>query len=438
MWEENPMLTPRKLHMKAVDVEAGLYRVSFADIKPAKDFDEFEFAFFNPRILDNSKKEMYGFSKEEIDSLKESIRSKGLMENLNINANNGECGLLDGHRRHEAISQLIKENAPCFDNHTNQWVPAKDLYNEVIVKVFNNLSPADCFSRAFDSDSNKVSFGENASIRFVDYCINFRMTEKKIVEMCGKTISWLRYISKLLSKVNKDSVIKDALLNGSINATAADSLMDIEEEQERHNVYKAALEKAEEDFEEKVKKTNLAIKNTSRKIEIAKKKKEEAEEFGDVDEITDADALLEKHANTLEAKKREKNEISPKINTKNIEQALDEVGLDIESDEESDDESAPKATKKPKMSIKSIKDAWMKEIEASINRGHMTEEQESIPPILNNCFIDMIKAMFDEKISYQDFIYRWTDKMIDAGLDLNAGFIQPKSEPEDDDETGDL
>ena len=227
-------------------------------------------------------------------------------------------------------------------------------------------------------------------------------------------------------------------MNGSINATAADSLMDIEEEQERHNVYKAALEKAEEDFEEKVKKTNLAIKNTSRKIEIAKKKKEEAEEFGDVDEITDADALLEKHANTLEAKKREKNEISPKINTKNIEQALDEVGLDIESDEESDDESAPKATKKPKMSIKSIKDAWMKEIEASINRGHMTEEQESIPPILNNCFIDMIKAMFDEKISYQDFIYRWTDKMIDAGLDLNAGFIQPKSEPEDDDETGDL
>jgi hypothetical protein len=82
----------------------------------------------------------------------------------------------------------------------------------------------------------------------------------------------------------------------------------------------------------------------------------------------------------------------------------------------------------------------MKEIESSINRGHMTEEQESIPPILNNCFIDMIKAMFDEKISYQDFIYRWTDKMIDAGLNLNAGFTQTKSEPEDedDDETGDL
>jgi len=257
--------------------------------------------------------------------------------------------------------------------------------------------------------------------------------------MCGKTISWLRYISKLLSKVNKDPVIKDALLNGSINATAADSLMDIDEEQERHNVYKAALEKAEEDFEEKVKKTNLAIKNTNRKIEIAKKKKEEAEEFGDIGDITDADALLEKHSTTLEVKKREKNEISPKINTKNIEQALDEVGLDIESDEESDDES-PKATKKPKMSIKSIKDAWMKEIESSINRGHMTEEQESIPPILNNCFIDMIKAMFDEKISYQDFIYRWTDKMIDAGLNLNAGLTQTKSEPEDedDDETGDL
>ena len=61
MWEENPMLTPRKLHMKAVDVEAGLYRVSFADIKPAKDFDEFEFAFFNPRILDNSKKSVHFF-----------------------------------------------------------------------------------------------------------------------------------------------------------------------------------------------------------------------------------------------------------------------------------------------------------------------------------------------------------------------------------------
>ena len=241
-------MPPKEFAMKVVDAETNLYRVPFAEIKPAKEFDDMDFSFFNPRILDQKNKEIYGFSKEEMDSLKDSIRTKGLMETMNVNYNENQIGLIDGHRRHEAIRQLIEENTSCYDVHNNTWVSAKDLYKEVVVKMYHNLNSSECFSRAFHSDTNKVSFGENATIRFVDYCISFNMAEKKIVDMTGKSISWLRYITKLISKVNADKQIKQALLEGKINASTADSIMNIQDEEERNSVFETALNKAKEDL----------------------------------------------------------------------------------------------------------------------------------------------------------------------------------------------
>ncbi len=405
--------------MQTIDAATGLCRIPFVNIKPAKEFDEFEFGFFNPRILDSKNRENYGFSEEEIESLKNSIKSKGLMENLHVNHINGEYILIDGHRRHEAISQLIAENAQCYDRHTNQYVYAKDLYSNLIVTVHHGLNASQCFSRAFESDSNKISFGENATIRFIDYCLAFGMNEQKILDMCGRSISWLRYATKLLQKVNADSDVKEALLDGRINASAANSLMDIDDEEERSRIFETALEKAEKDFADKLKKQDLAIYNTNRKLKKAEKKKEEAENYGDMDEINDADALIEKHTAALEDRKRERNEITPRINNKNIDDAIDDIdSSDIENHEE---ESKQPKTKQPKITMKSIRDNWTKDVKAAIARGHMTDEHEAITPILNNCFADMINAMFEEKISYQDFIYRWSTRFAEAGLSDNAG-----------------
>lgn len=406
--------------MQVVDAETGFYRISFFDIKPAKDFDEFEFGFFNPRILDAKSRENYGFSQEQIEQLKDSIKSKGLMESLHVNNINGEYVLIDGHRRHEAISQLLEENAICYDSHTNQHINAKDLYANILVRIHHGLNASQCFSRSFESDSNKISFGENATIRFVDYCVGFNMPENKILEMCGKTISWLRYATKLLQKVNQDDDIKAALLDGRINASAANSLMDIADEEERQRVFETAIQKAKDDYEDKVNKQDNAIANTKRKLKKAVEKKQEVEEFGDIDDISDADALIEKHTSTLEERKRERNDITPRINSKNIEEAIDDIDAEPIIDSTEEEPAAPKKSK-IKITMKSARDNWVKDIEESIARGHMTDEHEAITPILNNCFADMIKAMFDEKISYQDFVYRWSTRFIEAGLPVNAG-----------------
>jgi hypothetical protein len=406
--------------MQVVDAETGFYRVSFFDIKPAKDFDEFEFGFFNPRILDAKSRENYGFSQEQIEQLKDSIKSKGLMESLHVNNINGEYILIDGHRRHEAISQLLEENAICYDSHTNQHINAKDLYANILVRIHHGLNASQCFSRSFESDSNKISFGENATIRFVDYCVSFNMPENKVLEMCGKTISWLRYATKLLQKLNQDDEIKAALLDGRINASAANSLMDIADEEERQRVFETAIQKAKDDYEDKVNKQDNAIANTKRKLKKAVEKKQEVEEFGDIDDISDVDALIEKHTSTLEERKRERNDITPRINSKNIEEAIDDIDAEPIIDSTEEEPAAPKKSK-IKITMKSARDNWVKDIEASIARGHMTDEHEAITPILNNCFADMIKAMFEEKISYQDFVYRWSTRFIEAGLPVNAG-----------------
>ena len=406
--------------MQVVDAETGFYRISFFDIKPAKDFDEFEFGFFNPRILDAKSRENYGFSQEQIEQLKDSIKSKGLMESLHVNNINGEYILIDGHRRHEAISQLLEENAICYDSHTNQHINAKDLYANILVRIHHGLNASQCFSRSFESDSNKISFGENATIRFVDYCVSFNMPENKVLEMCGKTISWLRYATKLLQKLNQDDEIKAALLDGRINASAANSLMDIADEEERQRVFETAIQKAKDDYEDKVNKQDNAIANTKRKLKKAVEKKQEVEEFGDIDDISDADALIEKHTSTLEERKRERNDITPRINSKNIEEAIDDIDAEPIIDSTEEEPAAPKKSK-IKITMKSARDNWVKDIEESIARGHMTDEHEAIIPILNNCFADMIKAMFEEKISYQDFVYRWSTRFIEAGLPVNAG-----------------
>ena len=141
--------------MQTIDAATGLCRIPFASIKPAKEFDEFEFGFFNPRILDGKNRENYGFSQEEIENLKNSIKSKGLMVKLHVNNINGEYILIDGHRRHEAISQLLTENAQCYDRHTNKFLCAKDIYTDVIVTVHHGLNASQCFSRAFESEDRK-------------------------------------------------------------------------------------------------------------------------------------------------------------------------------------------------------------------------------------------------------------------------------------------
>mgnify|MGYP003345012642 CR=1 FL=1 len=219
--------------------------------------------------------------------------------------------------------------------------------------------------------------------------------------------------------MNTDSDIKEALLDGRINASAANSLMDIENEEERNKIFETALQKAEEDFVDKVKKQDLAISNTKRKIKKAEKQKQEAENFGDINEVNDADALIEKHTATLEDRKRERNEITPRINNKNIDEAID--AIDSSDIENYDEEVKTPKIKQPKVTMKSIRDSWSKDVGAAIARGHMTDEHEAITPILNNCFADMIKAMFEEKISYQDFIYRWSTRFAEAGLPDNAG-----------------
>jgi hypothetical protein len=321
---------------------------------------------------------------------------------------------------------LLQENTLCYDRHTNQNVPAKDLYDSIIVTIHHGLNASQCFSRAFESDSNKISFGENATIRFVDYCSNFNMPEHKIVEMCGKTVSWLRYTVKLLHKVNQDEEIKSALLEGRINAAAANSLMDIEDEAERQRIFQTALQKAEQDFENKIKKQDQAIYNSKKKLKKAEKIKEEAEEYGDIDDVSTADDLISKHASALEERKRERSEITPRINNKNIDEAIGDVDADYittgnDAEEEPIKPDTPTKKKTPKLSMKSIRDTWVKSIDETIARGHMTDEHETVIPILNNCFADMIKAMFDEKIAYQDFIYRWATRFAEAGLSANAG-----------------
>ena len=65
-----------------------------------------------------------------------------------INRIDNKNYLLDGHRRREAISQLIKEDAVCFNEKAKSWVKASLLYSKMNVQFHENLHTADAFSKA--------------------------------------------------------------------------------------------------------------------------------------------------------------------------------------------------------------------------------------------------------------------------------------------------
>jgi hypothetical protein len=98
------------------------------------------------------------------------------MENLHVNHIDGEYVLIDGHRRHEAISQLIAENAQCYDRHTNKYVYAKDIYSNIIVTVHNGLNASQCSAVLLKAIATKF--------------LLVKMLTLVSIHEAGPTISW--------------------------------------------------------------------------------------------------------------------------------------------------------------------------------------------------------------------------------------------------------
>jgi hypothetical protein len=236
-------------------------------------------------------------NQDDMDYLKESIQRKGLLTPLLARIQDENISLINGHRRYLAIEELIKANVECLDLKTGSLVPASELYKNVLVRVFENATEIDSYHLAFEEDKTKVKFGHGVEYKFVDYCIEKKIEDSKILLMTGNTQAWLDNVKSLLKKIDGthpiDYEIRDCIFNEKMSIAAARVLADIENPEEKSKAFKDAQSAAEIEAAAKIEKIDKQIKNIRKKQDIAKAQSLICANNNDAEGLKSAEDILE-------------------------------------------------------------------------------------------------------------------------------------------------
>lgn len=287
----------------------GIMQIAFEDIVPSHDYDEKIFQYFNPRLLVNSKNDN-SYASQSITELKDSIRMFGLQQMFIINRVDNKNYLLDGHRRREAISQLIKEDALCFNEKLKSWIKASVLYGTINVQFHENLHTADAFSKVFCIDNNKIVFDDNVIIKFIDYCNQANIAKENIAKMCHKPIPYVKQVLSILSGLEDDDTLKEQLFEGKIVLSAAEDLVEeFPDTNDRNDIIEQAWDYAEERAKRKIQKIDDSILTAVVKLNKAKQAKSDLVASGSFSEIL---TLIKKSVNICKKYRNAKNNVKGK------------------------------------------------------------------------------------------------------------------------------
>ena len=341
-------------------IRGNLYRVQISLIQFAQQSDEGGLAFFNPRfVLADSKPK--GFSKEEMNELREAIRTEGL-ENpllLRLVEIDGEqvLQLVGGERRKRCLDKLISDEEECYDPASESWKSASDMYGFVECRI-NEMDDQSAYKYAFSENERAIGIGEGATVALINEFRKASWTDEQIFQTTGKSSAWLRETDILL---NLDESTFKSLSTNEINRTAALKLAKIENIESRIHVLEAAKSFAVDRISVIREKLEAEVEAAEDKIERNEAEAFVAEVQGDSDKKASAEKKLRKNKSRVEAKKEEIEDLAPKINSDDIRNAQNE-----DKDEE-------ELEGKVLSNIKIFK-FWHKPLKAIVDREGLDEE----------------------------------------------------------------
>lgn len=294
-------------NVKVKHLSDNLYKVHISKVKFADKKDAF--GFCNPRLMSVGDIPPKGLSKEEMFELSESIRTEGLHHPLQLRhvSNNGESilQLVNGERRTRALRKLIKDKAICYDPVTKSEKTADVLY-EFVCAYVEEMDDETAFKQAFSANDRAIGIGEVATVALVGALRQANFDDKKIMNITGKSITWLKDTDALLKL---DEATYGALAAEQINRSAALDLAKIDNAAERMQVLEMARNFAVSRLENVKKKLEKEVKATLSKADMAKATAAEAKFQGDLDTVAEAVAKAEQLESKAEAKKAEKIEV---------------------------------------------------------------------------------------------------------------------------------
>lgn len=281
--------------LNSYHVQDDLYRVPLEAIQYAS----FEVhGFQNPRTIlmgtDNSPEHINGFSPEEMEELKESIKANGLIHNLAVWYHNGELILLCGERRRRAIDLLIEndEEVKSSKKPDAEFLPASEVYEHVIVKVVRGTLQ-EAQRMAFQENEEAKNIGDGATVAYVGQLKQQGYSEADIVAITNKSITW---IHETIGLMDLDPETYGKLLRGEINRSAAKALSKISDVSERLE----KIEKANESAKERLRELQRRQEDDVRKAQIDADVLDIQHALGEADEQAKREALEK-----LQQKRRE-------------------------------------------------------------------------------------------------------------------------------------
>lgn len=380
--------------------------------KSTQEEENFELKFSNPRYLSETFDEKaVGCSASEMEFLKLSIQEHGLLTPLIGRIKANKVSLINGHRRFHAIQSLIKNNELCFDPCTKENVPARILYQQVDVKVFENANEMDCYVLAFAEDKNKVKFGAGVEYKFVQYCVQNEIKDEKILQMTGNNQKWLDGVKSLLKRLEDDYEILDALFSNRMNLSAAKKIAELDDPQERMSVFKEAKVVASEETVQKKQKQQKSIISTKKKIESALADKVTASFAGDSHAEQEADDLIESYRKQEEVQQEALNGLETKITGRNVVAVRPAIKSrkKIEKIEQDKSEVLPIPSQESILTL--LISNWIQPLDEMLDEKDMESNK-----IYIEFAKEILESVMDNSTSCSEFMSRWLAKLDEHGL----------------------
>lgn len=304
-------------------LKGNLYRVQLGLIKFSEQTEADVLTFSNPRLLTANPKPK-GLGKDEMNELREAIRTEGLENPLLLRwiDVDGErtLQLVGGERRKRCLDKLVGSDVECYDPATESWKKASEMYEYVDCRI-NEMDDQSAFKHAFSENECSVGIGDGATIGLIGEFRKADWTDDQILQTTGKSISWLRDTDILLGL---DEKTLTALTSEEINRASALQLAQVEDIQERIELLETAKKFAVKRLDALKSKLTHEVEVAENKVEIAKAQVVEAEMKHQGAKKQAAEAKIEKVQKRIDDKKHEIEELEevvPIINSKDIHRA---------------------------------------------------------------------------------------------------------------------
>lgn len=322
----NPVAT-QQLADGIKHVHGTLYEIAHDAIYIAKKGE----AGANIRYLSGDEENLgVGFAKADMDRLHASIRDSGMHNPLICRwvARDGVLSvqLVDGERRWRTVDRFLVKNEKVYDPASKKMVPAKDLYSNLLVRVYDAATDKEAMKLSYQENRSRVAFNDRVDISLVKDLREKGFTDDEILEVTGQKTDWLRDTDKLIAALKDDPDTLAALSEGVVNRDAALVFIGIEDKEVRKEAIKTATEYADKQYKKKMEKLQKSIQKA--KIQREEAAADEVDAKFDKDEEAGKTAAGKKAAASkkIDDKTREKSETKPQVGGRTARKASKKVG----------------------------------------------------------------------------------------------------------------